>query len=74
MLKYNDKVRVKSGFYEGMEGLIFRKEVFTNELFSFFRSSDTIKEYVTYTIYSKDLRGKEILIDWFKESDLELIK
>jgi len=74
MFKYWSKVRVKSGFYEGMEGTIFKKQVFTNEEFPFFRPNDTIKEYVTYIICTKDVSGKEIAINSFHESDLELIK
>lgn len=73
-MKYNDKIRVTSGFYEGMEWTIFKKQVFTNEEFPFFRPNDSIKEYVTYIICTKDASGKEIVINSFKESDLELIK
>ncbi len=60
MFKYNDKVRVKSWFYEGMEGTVAKYKwwCFGNE----------------YLVAIKSSYGALIDIESFKESDLELIK
>lgn len=63
MFKYNDKVRVKSGFYEGMEGILLRIE----------------KEALLKTdqnVYQVKLSEYDIWFFFvlFPESNLELIK
>ena len=63
MFKYNDRVRVKSGFYEGMEGTV--KLEFTK----FFSRR---KEYVV-KIELPDWIMPTTL-QFIQESDLELIK
>ena len=65
-MKYNDKVRVTSGFYEGMEGTI--KDYTYSDSWTLYW--EPINPYTKYSI---------LLTDWniskyINESDLELIK
>jgi hypothetical protein len=62
-MKYNDKVRVKSGFYEGMEGTVIR------EKFLWLNSWMPLIDFIVKLQIEWD--EHEIV---FPESNLELIK
>jgi hypothetical protein len=65
MLKYNDKVRVKSGFYEGMIGIVY-------DTTEDYRAGADVS-FINYTVrfYFGDRSYREVM---FSEDFLEKIK
>jgi len=75
-MHYNDKVRVKSGFYEGMEGLVIRENI---SMVAPYLTSTTHLTYsekeISYKCKLKiEIEPGVLESDYIPESSLELIK
>ena len=79
MLKYTDRVRVKSGFYEGMEGTVIRQDIIMQNDYARITSIAVDLDIIITVKYICELKDPRYLSttfisDWINESDLEIIK
>ena len=77
-MKYNDKVRVKSGFYEGMEGTVLKESIYFESQYNTVQSTMSLvqKNPIKKVSYICELINwpSTITTDWINESDLEKLE
>ena len=77
-MKYNDKVRVTSWFYEGMEGNVLRESVYFESQYNKVQSTMTldVKNPIKKVSYICEIINwpSTITTDWINESDLEKLE